>query len=564
MYYVGMRFAWIPRKHKNKTYRYPFLVSSYRNEAGKPRTKIHFNLTGMAEHVIEAIKVALKLGESITTGMVTKKEIGFQSALEIGASWAVIKIMEKIGIITELNRLQESYRPAVISMIVDRVINEKPYSTRALHAQFNTSGLNQILGVPKQGSLEQWYQALEKIYDQQSTIQQALFKNRRGKGKRVILYDISSSYFEGNQCPLAAFGYNRDGKKGKKQIVYGAITDEDGCPIGIKVFEGNTKDETTVIGQIDELKSEFGIEEVVFVGDRGMITASKVTAVTKPEYQSWLRYITAVKRSDMMRMIEDINHPIQIGLFDQHELAEVSHEGVRYVLCHNPLKKEEDAATRQRLLSKTKDKLKSIKDQVNKGHLKNKDKIARRLYRWINKWNMERFFIVDYAEGIFDFSLNQAKIDEFSKLDGCYIVTTNIENPDVNKEEIVSRYKSLSKVEQLFRTMKTTEIMVRPIRRWNPQRVKGHLFVCMLAYLIIWHLRQNWHAFLKRDPVTKACTGGSLREIFDTLKQIKLATLKFGKSEIKKISFLSAYQRKLLNSIGVSMPSNPLALSLRI
>lgn len=562
--YVDMRVTWVPRKHKNKTYRYPFVVSSYRDEEGKSRTKVHYNLTGMPDHVIEAIDASLKSGKSITDGMVVKKEIGFQNSLEIGASWAIMKIMKKIGILSEINRLDTCYQPAIISMIVDRVINDKPYSTRALHAQFNSSGLNEILGKPKSGGLNQWYQALEKIYDKQSTIQQALFKGRKVKGKRIILYDISSSYFEGDKCPLAAFGYNRDGKKGKKQIVYGAITDEEGCPIGIKVFEGNTKDETTVIDQIDELKSEFGIEEVVFVGDRGMITANKVAAITEPEYSSWLRYITAVKRSDMMSMVDDSDNPIQIGLFDKKELAEVCHGGVRYVLCHNPLKKEEDSTTRIRLLDKTEEKLNSIESQVKKGRLKSKDKIARRLYRWINKWNMERFFVVNYDEGDFRFSRNQAKIDEFSRLDGCYVVTTNIESSDISKEEIVSRYKSLSKVEQLFRTMKTTEIMVRPIRRWNPQRVKGHLFVCMLAYLIIWHLRQNWHFFLERDPVTKSCVGGSLREILDSLKQIQLATLKIGKSEVQKIGLLTIYQRKLLKSIGLSMPSKPEALSLRI
>jgi len=556
-----MRVAWIARQHKNKTYRYPFVVSSYRNEEGKPRTKVQFNLTGMPEHVVEAIEKALREGKAPNEA--PQKAVCFQRAIEIGASWATIKTMEKEGVLSEINKIEQPYQTAITSMIVDRVINDKPYSTRALHGQFKNSGLNQIQEQSKFGSLEQWYLSLEKIYANQSDIQKALFKHRKVKGKRIILYDISSSYFEGDKCPLAAFGYNRDGKKGKKQIVYGAITDDFGCPIGIKVFEGNTKDETTVLGQIDELRAEFEIEEVVFVGDRGMITASKVDAIKAPKYRSWLSYITAVKRSDMMDMADDPNHPIQIGLFDQSELAEVCHKGIRYVLCHNPLKKEEDAQTRKRLLEKTEEKLNSISNQVKKKRLKNKDKIAKRLYRWINRWKMERFFTVTYNEGVFEFSLDQDKVDHYSKLDGCYVVTTDMEASEMDKKEIVSRYKSLSKVEQLFRTMKTTEIMVRPIRRWNPERVKGHLFVCMLAYLIIWHFRQKFHSFLDREPTTKTCVGGSLREILDSLKQIQIATLKIGDSEVRQVGSLTEYHRQLFKALGVTMPSDSNGLSLR-
>lgn len=557
-----MRVMWIPRKHKHKTYRYPFIVSSYRNENGKARNKIHFKLHGLPDHVIEAIDQTLRGGGDLRT--VLRSEIQFEQAKEIGASWAVVKIMEQLGVLKQLNRVDERYRPALVSMIVDRVTNDKPYSTRVLHSQFEDRSINRILGYPEPGGLESWYHALEDIYAHQTEIQKSLFAERKYKGKRIVLYDISSSYVEGNKCPLAAFGYNRDQKKGKKQIVYGVITDEDGCPIGIKVFNGNTKDETTVLDQIRELKTDFGIKEVIFVGDRGMMSAHKIDAVKGEEFQKWIRYITAIKRSEMMRMVEDETHPMQIGLFDQNELVEVQENESRYVLCHNPLKKEEDSETRERLLKKTGDKLLSIYNQVQKGRLKNKDKITKRVYRWINKWNMERFFTVEYGEGLFSFQRDENKIKHYAKLDGCYVVTTNIENNQIATDEIVSRYKSLAKVEQVFRTMKTTEIMVRPIRKWNPERVKGHMFICFLAYLIIWEVRQKLHEFLERDRRTHHCVAGSLREIWDDLKKIQIAAMTIGKSTEEQISSISQYQRQLLQALGVPITrSKPNALSLR-
>jgi len=559
-----MRVAWIPRRHKNRTYKYPFVVSSYRNEEGKPRTKVHFNLTGLPDHVINAIEMSLKNGASHSDITTKDSSVCFQYATEIGASWSVLKIMEEIGVLSEMEKIEKPYRTALVSMIVDRVINDKPYSTRGLYDQFEASGLNQIIKEHHYGSIEQWYLSLEKIYEKQISMQKSLFNNRKGKGKRIILYDISSSYFEGDKCPLAAFGYNRDGKKGKKQIVYGAITDEDGCPIGIKVFEGNTKDETTVLGQIDELKTEFRIKEAIFVGDRGMITANKVEALRSPKYQNWLSYITAVKRSDMMGMVDDQKHPIQIGLFDQSELAEVCHEGIRYILCHNPLKKNEDLQTRQRLLKKTEEKLTSLYNEVEKGRLKQKDKIAKRLYRWINRWKMERFFTVSYEEGKFEFSINQDEIQRYSRLDGCYVITTDIDDRKLNKKAVVGRYKSLSKVEQLFRTMKSTEIMVRPIRRWNSKRVKGHLFVCMLSYLIIWHFRKKLSSFLVRDPSSKKCVASSLRSIFDSLKQVQLAHLQICDSNVEQIGTITDYHKQLFKALGLSIPIKPKDLSLRI
>tara|TARA_B100001971_G_C18223046_1_gene558478 strand:- start:117 stop:1799 length:1683 start_codon:yes stop_codon:yes gene_type:complete len=550
-----MRIKWIPRKHKNKTYKYPFIVHSFRNKDGKPRDKIFANLHGVPQKEIEAIDLALRSSSNGNEPNISIDKIKFNSSIEMGPAWAILSLMEQLGIMEELGRVDSISQTALKATIIDRVINPKPFSTQALYRLFDQSATRRLLNDPVKGSLNKWYVSFEKIYEKQMEIQKSLFKRNHEEGGRIILYDITSSYFEGHQCPLAKYGYNRDGKKGKMQIVFGVITDEKGQPIAVKVFNGNTKDETTVINQIKELRDEFGIEELVFVGDRGMITSHNLNTLKTEDYSEWLRYITAIKRSDMMDMVENETHPIQIGLFDKDQLVEVCEKNIRYVLCHNPLKKEEDALVRQRLIDKTEAKLLSIQKQVATGRLKNKDKIAKRLYTWINKWNVGRFFEVNYDEAEFSYTIKEEEIKRYSNLDGCYVITSTLDKGTSNADELLSRYKSLSLVEQVFRTMKTTDINVRPIRKWNEERVKGYIFVCMLAYLIIWKSRQKLSDFLVRDPKTKECIGGSLKEIWEALKSVQLGCFQFGPIIREKISTIGAYQKQILKALDANITS---------
>jgi transposase len=472
--------------------------------------------------------------------------------------------MEQLGMLEELDRVDGISQTALKATLSDRLINPEPFSTQALHRLFDESATKRLLNDPKKGSLDRWYIAFEKIYEQQMTIQKSLFKRNHSSGGRVILYDISSSYFEGTHCPLAAYGYNRDGKKGKVQVVFGVITDEKGQPIAIKVFKGNTKDETTVIDQLNELRRDFELKEVIFVGDRGMITSHHLKTLETNEYEDWLRYITAIKRSDMMKLVEDESHPIQLGLFDKDQLVEVCENGKRYVLCHNPLKKEEDSISRKRLMDKTETKLSSLKTQVMTGRLKAKDKIAKRLYSWINKWNMGRFFEVTYGQADFNYTIKKEEVTRYEVLDGCYVITSNLEKDQATTKELALRYKSLAYVEQVFRTMKTTDIHVRPIRKWNEKRVQGYLFICMLAYLIVWKARQNLSEFLVRDPKTNECKGGSLKEIWESLKSVQLGRLRFGSIVKEKMSSIGLYQKQLLHALGADItPSSISGLSLR-
>ena len=384
-------------------------------------------------------------------------------------------------------------------------------------------------------------------------IQQKLY-SRHQRIDNMYLYDITSSYFEGDSCELAKYGYNRDGKKGKKQIVIGLLTDSEGRPLGIEVFEGNTSDQSTVMDKIDTMRKEFNINEMVFIGDRGMVTRARREDLQGKEYES-VKYISALKRKEFFDFLEDSEHPLQPTLFDRENLVEVDHEGIRYVLSFNPEKESEDRETRARLIAKTNEKMEMIKRNVDNGRLKKEQAIGRKLYRWLNRWNMERFFLTSYGEGVFTFTKNEEKINEYESIDGFYVITSDVIKDNLSTKELRERYKSLIQVEQAFRTMKTTDIFIRPIRHWNVERVKGHVFLCMLAYLIIWEARHVFDDFISHRPVdetTKQEENHSLRLIWERLnRDVKIGRLEInGKIEeqIKPMKQITKQMLKAANA----------------
>ncbi len=537
---MKMRVEDIKRPYKDKVYTYPFIVSSYRDENGKPCKKTIQKLSHLPEYAVESLRIALNSDGKDKA--VSLNSIQYENSLHFGDTWSVWSIMEQLGIVKALQKLPKNHQIPIYASIIDRVINPKPYSKRALWDAFETSSLKRIVGPEHRICLSEWYDALDSLYADQMAVERKLFA---GDTSRMFLYDITSSYFEGTCCPLAEWGYDRDGKKGKKIIVIGLLTNSGGRPVAIRVFKGNTNDQSTVIGQIKELKEEFGIQEVVFVGDRGMLTSKRISEIESEDFD-WVKYITALRRQDMMRLVEDAEHPIQLSLFDHRRVVEVTYNGKRYILCHNPLRTEEDKATRLRLLEKTEEKLRSIENNVKDRRLKKKDKIARRLYRWINKWNMERFFIVEYGEGRFQFSRDEEKIEKYSVLDGCYVVTSNVDKQQMGAQEVHEKYKDLKYVENAFRSMKVSDLFLRPIRHWSDTRVRGHIFMCMLAYLVVWEARNRLGPLLERDLITRECEGDSLREIWDCMKQITIGRITIADVEFEQISNLAKKQLTIL------------------
>ena len=393
--YMKLRVSYAKSSYKGKIYTTPLVQHSYRDENGTPRHKTVLSLARLPDYVVKVIDEALKRGDaSVLDDRVPKKSFHYQFSVCIGAAFAASGILLQLGVIELLKKLLTKSRSVVIAaFIIERIIAEKPLSISALRRQLPGSPIHYILGSPSSPNLNTWYTSFGDLEAAREKMLTALY-HTKPKTNRIFLYDITSSYFEGDKCPLAEFGYNRDGKKGKKQVVIGIICDAEGRPIWCDVFKGNTSDQTTVKKQLLSLKDKLKVNEFIFVGDRGMITSARIEELKRDGWWETFSYITALKRQEILSLIKDEEHPIKPELFDHKNLVEVKHDGERYILCHNPYKINEDRQIRERLLEKTEEKLKLIAKNVKEGRLKKKDKIAKRFYRWINKWKMEQFFNV--------------------------------------------------------------------------------------------------------------------------------------------------------------------------
>ncbi|UCG88431.1 MAG: IS1634 family transposase [Gemmatimonadota bacterium] len=497
--------------------------------------------------VVDLVDRALRRGDStVWEQYVPIDELKHLHSLVVGPVYVVFSLLKQLGLLALLQaQLSLKQAAAILAIIVERVIAAQPLSVMALQRNFAGEPLAHLLGLDKAPALKTWYAALAQLEERREAILQALYERHHTPGQ-LYLYDITSSYFEGNTCELGAFGYNRDGKKGKKQIVIGIICEERGCPIWVDVFPGNTADQTTVKQQLLTLRDKLGVAEFTFVGDRGMVTHARIEELEQAGWWESFRYITALTREEMMALVEDEEHPVQLELFDQENLVEVERDGTRYVLCHNPQRVERDRETRQRLLAATAAKLEGIRNNVVAGRWKSKDVIARRLYRWIHRWGMERFFAVSYGEGRFSYSRREEEIERYARLDGCYVIRSNAEHWKQTTEQLRDRYKDLKYVEQAFRTMKTTDIQTRPIRHFHEAQVRGHVLACFLAYRVIWELRRRWEPVLRRDPRTQRCEAGSLAEIWRHLSTVTLAKLSANGKTYLKLSEISPYVQKLL------------------
>ena len=544
---MKLRVAYAKRRYKEKVYVTPLVVTSYRDGKGVSRNKTIVSLAKLPAYIVKLVEEGLKRGDaSALDEFFPVRAIEYHGSVVIGPAFVVMTVLGQLGI---RQALEASLPPrqaiAILNIVVERVVTTKPLSVMAQQRRFAQEPLAFLLGHEEAPALNTWYGALATLETRREEMLRGLFA-RNHAPEDLYLYDITSSYFEGDTCPLAAFGYNRDGKKGKKQVVLGVICDRDGCPIWMDVFKGNTSDQTTVKQELLNLKTKLGLTGFTFVGDRGMVTHARIEELDREGWWEDFSYITALTRREMMALVEDEGHPIQLELFDHRRLTEIEQGGTRYVLCHNPNRQEQDRQTRLRLLDLTEGKLRELEAGVQAGRVKKKDVIARRLYRWVNRWGMERFFATTFEEGVFAYARRQNEIERYARLDGCYVIRSNVSTARQTTDGLRDRYKDLKYVEQAFRTMKTTDIQTRPIRHFNTAQVQGHLFACFLAYRVIWELRQRLRPVLLRDPDTKRCEAGSLAEIWRELAGITVAKIEAcGKSHYK-LSRKTPYAQKLL------------------
>jgi transposase len=477
------------------------LRESYR-EGDKIKKRTLANLSSLSPQQIEGMKLALK-GHSLVTPESVFEKI---SDREHGTVQAVLTTMRRLGFEGLLGREASPERDLVVAMVASRIL--APQSKLATHRWLETTTL------PEELSLEaidedSLYQAMDWLLARQDRIEKKLAKRHLKEGGRV-LYDLSSSYFEGQTCPLAKIGYSRDGKKGTLQVNYGLLTDDRGCPVAVSVFEGNTSDSTTLLPAVEKIRTSFGIQQVVIVGDRGMISQKQIASLSAMEGVSW---ITALKTGAIKSLVAT-GH-VQMGLFDQTNLFELEHEdypGERLVACKNPELEKLRAHKRQSLLEGTEKELEKIVVMVDNGKLKGKDVIGVRVGRIINKYKMSKHFELTIGDGSLQYQRNRESISEEAVLDGIYIVRTSLPKEQCTAGEAVLAYKKLSGVERAFRSFKTMDLKVRPIYHHLEPRVRAHIFLTMLAYYVEWHMKDAWkellfsdeHPIQDRDPVAPA------------------------------------------------------------
>jgi len=471
------------------------LRESYR-EGGKTRKRTLCNLSDWPKEHVEGLRGILRGGTVIPAD---QEAIRIDRSLPHGHVAAVLGTARRIRLDQLLGPEGNRCRDLILALAVSRILDptSKLAAARGLSPATATSSLGEVLGL---GAVDEdeLYVALDWLHERQPTIENALAK-RHLKGGTLVLYDVSSSYMEGSCCPLAMRGYNRDKKNGKLQIVYGLLCAPDGCPIAIEVFEGNTADPTTVPAQVKKLKRRFGLDHIVLVGDRGMITQARITDDLKPAGLDW---ITALRAPDIKKLLA--SGTLQPSLFDERDLASITSPefpGERLVVCRNAALAAERTRKRQELLEATERDLRRIKAAVERKRdpLRGEAEIGLKVGAVIGQHKMAKHFTLDIGDSSFSFSRKQEQIAAEAATDGLYVVRTSLAVETLDDSSTVRSYKSLARVERAFRCLKTVDLQIRPIHHWLADRVRAHVFLCMLAYYIEWHMRQRLAPMLYDD-----------------------------------------------------------------
>ena len=478
------------------------LRESYRDENGTVQKRTLANLSKLPEDVVAVLKAILKGGTILGTG---PNELRIERSLPHGHVAAVLGMVRKLRLdrlILSTARDAGSRRSCdlVMAMLVDRLIEprSKLGFVRAVDEETAATSLGALLGLGKVKDHEP-YQALDWLLERQERIENALAR-RHLKDGVLVLYDVSSSYVEGRHCPLAQFGYSRDHRRDRPQIVYGLLCTREGLPIAIEVFEGNTGDPSTVRSQVDKLKARFGLTRVVLVGDRGMITAARIRDDLRTCGLDWISCL----RAPHIQALAQGDGPLQLSLFDERDLAEITSPdfpGERLIVCRNADLARERARKREALLGATERELVRIQSQVRRkgSPLRTAAEIGLAVGEVINAKKMAKHFALDIRDGHFSWQRKVEQIANEAKLDGIYVIRTSVPAEDLSTAHAVQAYKDLSRVERAFRSMKTVDLEIRPIRHWNENRVRAHVFLCMLAYHVEWHLRQVLAPLLFHD-----------------------------------------------------------------
>lgn len=482
--------ATIKRSYKGKSYVTHLVRRSFRHD-GKVKHETLANLSHLPEHVVQLVARSLQ-GESFVA---TDKAVRISGTKPHGHVQAVAAMMAKLGIDRLLGSKPSRQRSLVLALIAERIIFA--CSKLASLRHWKTTTLAEQFGV-EDATLDEVYRSLDWLGTRQADIEARLAERHLRQGG-AVLYDVTSSYYEGATCPLAKYGHDRDGKTGRPIIVYGVLADADGRPVAMNVYPGNTGDPSTVADQVHKLRQRFGLERVVLVGDRGMLTQTQIDALRQHQGIGW---ISALRSPAIRELVE--RGSLDRSLFDETDLAEIvspDFPGERLIACYNPLLAERRTRKRAELLDATEARLQKLVAQVARRTKKplGAAEIGVRAGRIVDRYKVAKHFELTIADGRFSFARKQATIDAEAELDGIYVIRTSESKRKLPAAQTVRTYKDLGNLERAFRTLKGVDLLVRPIYHRVEPRVKAHLLLCLLAYYVQWHLRQAWKPLLFDD-----------------------------------------------------------------
>ncbi len=491
----------------NRTSPPAILLREAWRDGNKTRKKTLANISHWPMQKVQLLRRVLK-GENLVPA---EQAFSIERTLPHGHVEAVLGTLRKIGLENIIASRRSRERDLVVAMIVEQILHHdsKLADTRNWHS----TSLAEELDV-EDADENDLYNALDWLYKRKGRIEKKLAKLHFAEGSYAF-YDVTSSYYEGKTCSLARRGYSRDKKKGLPIIVYGTLADEQGRPISVDVYPGGTSDSTTLMDQVVKLRDAFGLNRIVLVGDRGMITQTQITLLEEFPGIGWISAL----RSDSIRRLLEKGY-LETSLFDNHNIAEIQwpeHPDERFVACYNPLLAEDRNRTRRQLLEATEAQLNRIKREVNRRTKKllNKAEIGVKVGKVLNKYKVGKHFELTIEDNCLEWMRLEEQIRKEEELDGIYIIRTSETEESLSTADTVRKYKNLSRIEWIYRTVKGLDILIRPIRHRNEIRVRGHISLCMLSYYVEWHMRKALAPLLfedeevdllraSRDPVAKA------------------------------------------------------------
>lgn len=519
-------------KQKRKSYKRALLRESYR-ENGKVKHRTIANISRCSEQEILAIKLALKHKGDLSKLGSLKGKVKSKQGLSVGAIVLLKALADRLHITKALGNsvMGRLALWQVMARVIDQGSRLSAVRLAGQHAICDLVNLNSF-------NEDNLYENLDWLCKNQEKIEKRLF-DMRYKGRevpRLFLYDVTSSYLEGMKNELGDWGYGRDGKKGKKQIVIGLLTDGEGEPVSAEIFKGNTKDPKTFLNQVKKLAGRFGIKEVTIVGDRGMIKSSQIEELKEENFH----YITAITKPQIETLIK--NEIIQMGLFSEN-LCEVENDGIRYILRRNPIRAEEIEKTRKEKIEKVQRIIEKQNEYLAE-HKRAKVSVAeKKINKLLEKLKLTEFTKVEAEERRLSLKIDENKKEKIAILDGCYVIKTELNKGDVSAETVHQRYKDLALVEQGFRTIKTGLLETRPIFVRKEKRTRGHVFVVMLAYIIVQELQKLW-----------AEMDLTVAEGISELSTIDSIEIKIGESSYQQIPQPRDLGEKLLRLANVTLP----------